>query len=307
MVRGMGETSRDYVEWLLGKMVAVTLEACEKKEPAGIGAAVHECSAELSYNRAVGEDGPLDREIGIIQVVSAESRKPLAILVNYACHPVVLGPENLQISADYPGALQRTVERATGAVCMFANGACGDINPTSFRKRTDRPNFEAVERMGAQLAQVVLQHLDGIETASAVTLRGGTAQVTLPIADKDARNRGIPIELKALAVNDMTLVAIPAEVFVEVALAIKQGCAAHKVFVIGYADYVVGYIPSREDFGATCDAGSLGESMLPGYGSGVAPYYYGHPPFRPDVAEIVTEKALHLAAQVISAKPEGDN
>jgi len=36
---------------------------------------------------------------------------PLAILVNYACHPVVFGPDNRLYSADFPGAMTREVER----------------------------------------------------------------------------------------------------------------------------------------------------------------------------------------------------
>ena len=28
----------------------------------------------------------------------------MAILVNFACHPVVFGPDNVMFSADYPGA-----------------------------------------------------------------------------------------------------------------------------------------------------------------------------------------------------------
>ena len=55
---------------------------------------------------------------------------PIAVLVNYACHAVVLGPENLQYSADYPGEMARTVEAAyPGAVCLFVQGGAGNINP----------------------------------------------------------------------------------------------------------------------------------------------------------------------------------
>ena len=96
------------------------------------------------------------------------------------------------------------------------------------------------------------------------------------------------VELKALAVNDAVLVSIPAEVFVDVALAVKRRHAAAKVFVIGFADYVVGYVPTEEDF------------RDHGYANTGAPHYYNHPPFRRDVADIVTEKAIEVASQVVS-------
>jgi hypothetical protein len=36
------------------------------------------------------------------------------VLVNYACHPAVLGRDNLEYSADYVGVMARTVEEAVG-------------------------------------------------------------------------------------------------------------------------------------------------------------------------------------------------
>ncbi len=45
---------------------------------------------------------------------TARDGTPLAILVNYACHPVILGPDSFQYSADYPGEMRRVVEHAMG-------------------------------------------------------------------------------------------------------------------------------------------------------------------------------------------------
>ena len=59
---------------------------------------------------------PVDATVMILRV-DDEDGKQIAVLVNYACHPVVLGPENLQYSADWPGEMTRTVETAfPGAV-----------------------------------------------------------------------------------------------------------------------------------------------------------------------------------------------
>ncbi|HKO23713.1 MAG TPA: hypothetical protein VJY65_03125, partial [Chloroflexota bacterium] len=71
---------------------------------------------------------PIDPEVIVLRV-EAEAGTPVATLVNYACHPVVLGPRSLSISADYVGAMRRVVTQATGAPCLFVQGACADINP----------------------------------------------------------------------------------------------------------------------------------------------------------------------------------
>lgn len=69
-----------------------------------------------------------------------------------------MGHNNLQISADYSGALNQYVKILTGGFPVFLNGACGDINPltrgTDLTKVYDRSigTFEDVEWMGRILA-----------------------------------------------------------------------------------------------------------------------------------------------------------
>ena len=71
---------------------------------------------------------PVDREVAVIRLDRADG-SPLAVLYHYACHPVVLGPDNLQYSADYVGTACKTVEDELKTTCLFLQGACGDLNP----------------------------------------------------------------------------------------------------------------------------------------------------------------------------------
>src|SRR6185437_3271378 len=57
------------------------------------------------------------------------SGRPLATLVNYACHPTTLAWENTLLSPDYVGAMRETVERDLGVPAVFAQGASGDLGP----------------------------------------------------------------------------------------------------------------------------------------------------------------------------------
>src|SRR3989442_3280559 len=54
---------------------------------------------------------PVDPMVSVLRIDQADGT-PLAILVNYSCHPVVFGSDNLQYSADYPGVMIKTVEAA---------------------------------------------------------------------------------------------------------------------------------------------------------------------------------------------------
>jgi hypothetical protein len=74
-------------------------------------------------------DGPSDDAL-LVGRVSAAGGRPIATLVNYACHPTTLAWDNRMISPDFVGALRETVEAATaGAPCLFLQGASGELAP----------------------------------------------------------------------------------------------------------------------------------------------------------------------------------
>ena len=72
---------------------------------------------------------PFDPTVAVLRI-DTENRKPLAVLVNYACHPVVVMANLKQYSADFPGVMCETVEQAFGPQTMafFLNGGAGDID-----------------------------------------------------------------------------------------------------------------------------------------------------------------------------------
>jgi hypothetical protein len=84
--------------------------------------------------------------------------RPVAIVVNYACHPTTLAWQNTLVSPDYPGALRELVEMMTGAPCVFLQGASGDLGP--------REGFvgdpAAADRNGRQLGYAALVALEGL-------------------------------------------------------------------------------------------------------------------------------------------------
>src|SRR5216684_8177875 len=102
---------------------------------------------------------PLDPTVNVLLVRDADG-KTRAVLINYACHPSVLGPDNLEFSADYPGAMKRYVEaNVPGALCLFVQGGAGDINPYRDKEPVAGQGFQAVEDMGRQLGEYVVSIL----------------------------------------------------------------------------------------------------------------------------------------------------
>lgn len=82
----------------------------------------------------------------------------LATLVNYACHPTTLAWQNTQISPDFPGAMREVVEGATGAPCVFLQGASGDLGP----REGFVGDVAVADRNGRQLGHAALSALTAL-------------------------------------------------------------------------------------------------------------------------------------------------
>ncbi len=80
----------------------------------------------------------------------------LATIVNYACHPTTLAWDNTAISPDYVGAMREVVEQATGAPCLFLQGASGDLGP----REGFVGDWAIADRNGRQLGYAVLSALE---------------------------------------------------------------------------------------------------------------------------------------------------
>ena len=76
----------------------------------------------------IGPEGPTD-DLVRVAAFTNQNDKPAAILVNFTAHPVI-DMCIKQLSPDYPGELCLELERRhPGAIPLFLQGACGNINP----------------------------------------------------------------------------------------------------------------------------------------------------------------------------------
>jgi hypothetical protein len=92
-------------------------------------------------------DGPVDPQVHVLRLDTLDG-EPLAAVVNFACHPITVGPDNDLLTPDYPGVVKRTVAAATGATTLFLQGAAGDIGPI---RGVARDGINHFRRLGAML------------------------------------------------------------------------------------------------------------------------------------------------------------
>lgn len=122
-----------YIDWLLQALAGTLFLAEKNLEEVTSGFA--SCPLEgIGADRRLAE-APVDSELIVLGFATGEG-KLKALLYNYACHPTVLGPDNLLVSPDYPGEAAAVVKKVfPGTIPGFLNGACGDIS-TRFTRRS---------------------------------------------------------------------------------------------------------------------------------------------------------------------------
>jgi hypothetical protein len=160
---------RDLVDALIGAVGSVRLErrpvtaSWRSIEVVGVGTNRHR------------RNGPHDNTAGILALHSLSGSLE-AVLLDFACHPTTYGPENMQYSADWPGAARAAL---APAVVGFLQGAAGDVSPRFTRQ--GRGALE-VTRLGQLLAGRVREALtvEGLELPqSPPAIRRTT--LTLPV------------------------------------------------------------------------------------------------------------------------------
>lgn len=127
--------------FVVEQLTALGIAAVRGARPAGLRSAVG--SADIFFNRRNPRTpNRVDRRVPVV-VAEAEDSTPIAVLFGAACHPTVMGWDNMAISADFTGVAQAEVERALpGAMAMFMNLAQGNIIPIT------SPRFDALDPRG---------------------------------------------------------------------------------------------------------------------------------------------------------------
>jgi hypothetical protein len=116
-----------YAKRLPELLVEAIVEAKNNAVPARIGVAKK--NLEMNRNRHTKRTPkPTDPMLAVIRF-DDEAGKPVAVIVNFAAHPVTMDTMVLKFSADYPGALQNRVETSLETNCVFMQGASGDMSP----------------------------------------------------------------------------------------------------------------------------------------------------------------------------------
>ena len=269
------------------RLVEATLGAGEGFPKANIGRWV---MTPQGAKWAPNPEAPVDDTLSVLRV-NGPRPQPLAVLVNYAAHASVMAwgkSFSADYPGFLQGVLEQVYGAETTA--LFANGASGDLKVNWVIQKPDgSPDFgygkvEDARRWGTLLAGEALKVSERMEVGDPGEIRIASTEVTLPLRplpsvasveaelkakqekgeETDWEERVLPSlrdgtapqfltgEVQVLRVgHDIAFVAVPGELFAEVGLRMRKELGCRHLFIVGYANGYVGYLPSarsiRED------------------------------------------------------------
>lgn len=210
-------------------------------------------------------NGPNDYAVPVIKVEGLD-KKLIAVIFGYACHPTTLALN--KFSGDYPGFAQIELEKLyPGAIAMFFQGAGGDQNPLP------RRTIPLAIQYGKQLASTVERVLseDMIKQDSKLVTKyneidlpfdnplplnelkviskkndyeGRWAQGTIDDFKKNGYLiKSYPFPISYWKLGNQELFVLGGESVIGYSIKLKE-IFGNEVFVMSYANDVMGYIPT---------------------------------------------------------------
>jgi neutral ceramidase len=156
-----------YFERLPYDYASVVVKAITRMKPARIsggtglapGIAVNRRERDGRGGTILGwnKENFIDEEVPAIRI-DGHDGAAIATLVGFGCHPVVLGGEVPYSGPDFIGELRRRVELLRGGVCIFFQGAAGNVLPLEAFFDQPGPEIAMGARLGLEAVHAIVDH-----------------------------------------------------------------------------------------------------------------------------------------------------
>lgn len=303
-----------YTQWLTNAIINMVGESFQKMVPVAIysGNGItrfqvnRRNNSEATLSPITHLNGPNDYAVPVIKVVNREG-KLIAVAFGYACHNTVLS--GYEWSGDYAGFAQIDLEEAfPGTMALFFQGCGADLNPLP--RRTVSVARQYGQELSSAVQAVLGEEMELLSGQMSTAYREIDLPMNAPmpraemeqLANKNAGYqsrwaarllkeldqgkplaKSYPFPVQVWRLGEQPMVILGGEVVVDYAVDLKN-IFGQKLFVLGYSNDVMSYIPS---------ARILREG---GYEGALAPMVYGLPAtWRADAQSLIYETVLELA------------
>jgi hypothetical protein len=331
---GWGKQDEAYLSGLPQKVAQAVIAAARNLQP-----------VEVYYGEVpvegIGENreypgGPVDKELRVLEFKHGD--KVVGFIVHHSVHNVLFSELMHAYTADLTGVgIAKVLKDYPGAVGIYLQGSCGDINPKpahEINNASPEKCVQMLEHSSDLFAGYVRQALKSASPMQVKQIDMETKEISLPevptdralvlrtmqLADerlKDPnlspdtqrelrlsrdisraifdRYKRLPLnekatEIQVLRIQDLLILTDPTEMFITFADQIGQMLPDWKVWVAGYANDYVGYIPTPDRYDLSQE-----EYSYPAY---YTPMLNGEFRFREDVGDILVHDLVGLASEI---------
>lgn len=277
---GLGQTDSEYLQWLTKKLSSLVRSVLKgDRTPVsltiGTEAANHSINRRLRkrfalarrprFNEVLNAPNPAGEKDELLTaiVVSDANRHPLAVLWNYACHPVD-GPTRNAINGHFPADIREVIRsRYNDSMLpvLFFQGFSGNTRPSAtasahslgrrLRQLVSGPLFERMttktyKQWTLSLAKVLFE---AINTREPLDSNGFIARrVSVPSSQfvvSSSPRDDVSIARIDLS-DDVSFITVSGEVVAEYSSRVRELLPTRKVLCVSCTDQVIGYIPTAQ-------------------------------------------------------------
>ncbi len=217
---------------------------------------------QFIHNRA--RNAGVDPTLNWMLIEKANGKR--CYIARFSAHPTILDDDVMQMSAEYPGYLQRAIEKATGATAVYLGGAVGSMSPSAPEAPTP---FEKCEALGNALAKLVLDATQNPTFTDKADVNSVSIPIDLPPLQMRPFSKNWRLSplsrfitglhntgwMSAVRVGDAVFVASPGDFSGEIAKDWQDWARPRGIdlWVSGFSGEYIGYISPDKYYGDLFD------------------------------------------------------
>lgn len=229
--------------------------------------------------------GSYDPIMTVMVFRNAETKEGILNLIHYGCHGTACGA-GTEITRDWSGMMIDRVEKLTGVMTAFYNGAVGDVGPRLTNGKTVG-NITYVEELGSYAAMDAMRIIGNVKNYSSAELTTKSGVATLPyqkypslesireelskienpeklinldklryeflkrteklILDGDTEiPEGMKINILTVTLGDTVFISYPFEFFSEISMRMRAYSGMQNTLCCSCANGYEGYLPTQD-------------------------------------------------------------
>ena len=261
-----------YFHFLREQVLSAVSES--QKNIAPIKAVWGMTEADIGVNRR-DTHGVLDRRVGILKIVDANTEHVRLLLLRVTAHANVLLRDNYLISSDYIGVTRSLLEEKYGCKVMITQGGSGNVKPKY------NGSLEALDKMSFEIRDAVETCIENLKPERIETLcmfsqtesfftdvptLGRAKEISgeamrennidgtnwleeiSRLHDENIRQQSSEIEIQYFRLNNGCFCGVANEIMCELAVDVVKVCKDDFIYLGGYTNGCEGYLPTAEEY-----------------------------------------------------------